>query len=172
MRFKPRRKDGRSFRDVAVDLLKNKDPGTVVSYGILAAELEVDPRADRSKIQATVRIANKTLLKLYQRAVTNVPTVGYRVLQAREHMLVASGHESKADRAMGVALRFYEGTNLAEMTETERKLHQGQHMLAVAIIASHRHLDKQHRRLEELVTGIDQRQRRVEDDLEELRQRQ
>ena len=38
-------------------------------------------------------------------------------------------------------------------TEVERKLHHGQHMLAQAINASHQHLDKRIKRIEDLLKG-------------------
>src|SRR5271165_7697040 len=119
-RFKPTREDGRSYRDVTVDLFKNLVPNTIVNYEQLGKELELNPESDRNRIQMAVRSANKVLLKMHNRGVTNVPTVGYRVLEAREHMIVANGHQNKADRALIRAQNFYEGTNLSEMTQHER----------------------------------------------------
>lgn len=152
-RFRPTREDGRSFRDVAVDVIKDAAPETVIAYRTLADALGLHPARDKEKLQKAVRAANKILLKLYRRGVRNVPLTGYRVLPAREHMIVADAHQTKADRAMARALNFYEGANLAEMTEIERKLHQQGQMLAQAIISSHRHLDRRLKRVEELLRG-------------------
>ena len=135
MRFKPTREDGRSFRDVAVDALKDRPPETIVSYEDLGNALGLDPKTELGKIRAAVRAAIKPLLDLHRRGITNVPGKGYRVLPARENMIVASNHRSKADRAMGRAVVFLQGANRDEMTETERRLHDGQLMIMQAIHA-------------------------------------
>jgi hypothetical protein len=151
MRFEPKRADGRSYRNCAVDALKDLPPGTVVPYETFATALEVDPDKNLRKIQAAVRAANKILLKLHQRGVTAVPGVGYRVLQAREHVVAASGFQSKANRALGRAVAFYEGTDLSQLTAIERRLHEGQRMLVTALVASHRHLDRRIQKIEDLL---------------------
>ncbi len=148
--FKPKRADGRSYRDVAVDAFKDKEPGEIVSYKTLEKILDLN---ERGSIQMAVHAANKLLLKLHKRGVKNVVNKGYRVLEAREHMIVANGHQTKADRAMSSALQFYAGADLSAMTEAERKLHHGQQMLAQAVFASHQHLDKRIRRIEDLLSG-------------------
>jgi hypothetical protein len=148
--FKTARPDGKSYRELALDVLKSEPVGTLIPYERLMKHLEVD---DRRKVIASVRPAIKSLLKLYNRGAKCVAGVGYRILQANEHMLVATGHKSKAGRSMGRALAFFEGTDLNAMTEIERKLHESQHMLARAIMDSHRHLDKRLTRIEELLKG-------------------
>jgi|SRR5215472_3575493 len=148
--FKTKRADGRSPRVIAFDFLKTKSPDDICSYRELGDILGLHPSRERPAIQAAVRAANKSLLKLHQMGV-EVTDSGYRVVQPREHMLVASGHQNKADRALARALRWYENTDLSALTEVERKLHQGQHMLARAIFASHQHLDRRIKRLEDVL---------------------
>lgn len=153
MLFRPTRPDGRSYRDVAIDALKDRPPESLVTYEELAAALDLDPSADVSKIRSIVRAAIKPLLDLHRRGLSNVPGKGYRILPARENMVVASGHRSKADRAMGRAVAFLQGANRDEMTETERRLHDGQLMIMQAIHASHQHLDKRMNKIEALLQG-------------------
>jgi len=153
MHFKPIREDGRSYRDVAVETLKDMEPEAVATYKELGAALDLSPKNDLQKIQMAVRAANIILLKRHSRGVRNVPTVGYRVLPARENMVVAGSHQTRADKAMVRALTFYEGTNLGEMTEIERRLHQGQHMLAQAVMASHRQVNRRMDKIEGLLAG-------------------
>lgn len=148
--FKPLRKDGLSARDVAFDLLKDKPPGTVIPYAIFGAALGTN---DRVKVQQAVRAATKLLLKRSKRGVVNVPNSGYRILPANENITIARRHETKSDKALVRALDFYEGTNLTEMSDAERRLHQGQHMIAIAIMASHRHINKRLDRIEDLIGG-------------------
>jgi hypothetical protein len=151
--FKPTRPDGKSYREVAVEALKDLEYGTVLNYSTLGKALDINHKTDRQKIQAVVRLANVGLLKLYKRGLENVKNVGYRIIEPKEHMIVANGHQAKADRAMVAAIRFYNGADLSKMTESERKLHHGQHMLAEAIYASHTHLDKRIKRIEDLLQG-------------------
>jgi hypothetical protein len=151
--FAPTREDGRSYRAVAIDALKDLDHGTLVSYRELGEILDLDPTEDLVKIQSTVRAANKDLLRSHKRGMKNVPKVGYRIIEANEHMIVAGSHQSKADRAMITALRFYNGADLSRMTEIERRLHHGQHMLAEAIYASHVQLNRRIQRIEDLLAG-------------------
>lgn len=152
--FKTVREDGRSYRDVAVDVLKDKQPDEIVTYKMLGVAMELSPVVELGKIQAAVNAANKTLLKVHNRGVKNVKNMGYRIVKAREHMLVATSQEVKADNAMVRALRWYEGTKLEEMTEIERSLHQGQHMLAEAIYQSHQQLDKRIKRIEDALDSV------------------
>jgi hypothetical protein len=149
--FEPKRPDGRSYRDVAIDLLKDMERGEIVTYQALGRALDLHPVRDRAKIQNAVRQANKPLLKLHQRGVQAVENEGYRMLPAREHVMVANGHQSKADKAMVRAIDFFNGTDLTQLTDAERKLHQGQAMLAQALYASHKSLDRRIRRIEDIL---------------------
>lgn len=151
--FKAKRSDGRSYRTVAVDAFKSLEYGTVVSYKDLGKLLDLSPNNELTTIQQAVRDANRVLLKIHKRGVQNVAKIGYRVIQPREHMIVANSHQTRADKAMVRALRFYGGADLSKMTEAERKLHHGQQMLAQAVFASHQHLDKRIRRIEDLLSG-------------------
>jgi len=151
--FKSQRPDGRSYRDVVIAALKEQPTETIVTYEELSSILELDPEREHTKIIAAVNAAVKPLLKLHQRGIQSVRNVGYRILPAREHVLVANKHQGKAERAMTRALSFYEGTNLSELSETERRLHHGQYILAQAIVASHRHLDKRITQIEKLLGG-------------------
>ncbi len=151
--FTPTRPDGRSYRDVALDVLKDRQPGMIVTYEEAGSALGLDPARDRIKIQQAVRQANALLLKHHKRGVGNLCGVGYRILPAREHMLAATGHQSKADRSLGRAVAFFRNTNLAEMSPIERKLHQGQQLLAEGLLASHQHLDMRVKRIEDLLRG-------------------
>jgi hypothetical protein len=150
--FKPVRADGRSYRDVIVDLFKDADYGRRMTYGELAEALGVSSR-DRTTVQQSARNANKVLLKIYKRGLKCIVNVGYRVIQPNEHMLVATNHQSKATRAMRTALTFYDGADLTRMTDVERRLHHGQQLIAVAVMASHEHLDRRIRKIEDLLAS-------------------
>lgn len=153
MHFRPTRADGRSYRDVAIDALKDEPPGNVISYNALGKALGLMKKTDLPKIQMAVRAANKILLKLHFRGVKNVPNAGYRILQAREHINVAAGHQSKADKAMGRAIAFFDGANIEEMTQVERKTHEGLSIIAHGLAAMHTYNKGRFDRLEALFKG-------------------
>lgn len=154
MLFKPTRADGRSYKEVAVDFLKDQPPETIISYKKLETVLDLEAKPDaKQRVQAIVRDALKQLLGLHQRGVKCVPTVGYRVLLAKEHVAVSDTHRSKADRAIDRAIGFLDGANRLEMSDLEKKLHDGQLMIMVALQASHHHLDDRLNKLERLLKG-------------------
>lgn len=157
--FQPTRADGRSLRDVAIDVLKDEPPGSVISYKILGSALGLNPKADRQRIQAAVREANRVLLKLHSRAVASVPCTGYRVLHAREHAVVGHGQQSKAEKAIGRSVAYFDGAKLEEMTPAERKIHEGLSMNAHALAAMHAYNKTRFDRLEALFKGpvVDQK---------------
>lgn len=148
--FKTNREDGYSYRDIAVTLLKDQPPNTLITYTELGKALDTK---DMHLIQSTVIQANKVLLKQHQRGVKNVRRKGYRILRASEHMAVATSHQSKAERQMVKAIDFFAGANLSEMTDIERKLHVQSQMLATATLAGFQHLDKRLSKIEELLRG-------------------
>jgi hypothetical protein len=153
MYFKPIREDGRSFRDVAVDSLRDEPPGSIVPYSAIANALGLNSKDDLRKIQMAVRAANTVLLRLYCRGVKNVPNIGYRILPAREHAIVANSHQTKADKAMGWAVAFFDGANLEEMSEQERKTHEGLSLIAHGLASMHTYNKKRFDRLEALFKG-------------------
>jgi hypothetical protein len=152
--FKAKRADGRSRRQVVLDLCKTKSPHDVVTYEELGQALDLDPVADRTIIQGTVQHANQSLLKEYQRGMQVIPNTGYQVLEAREHLDAAGKHQRKSTRAQGRAVHFLKNTKLEEMTPTERQLHQGQLMIAQMVLTHHKqtaaHLKRHDQAIESL----------------------
>jgi hypothetical protein len=151
--FRPTRADGRSLRDVAVDAFKDEPPESLVSYKTLGKALGLNADIDLQKIQAAARAANRVLLRLHSRGVRNVPRSGYRILPAREHIVAAQGHRSKADKAMGWVVAFFDGARLEEMTPAERKTHEGLSIIAHGLEAMHSYNKVRFDRLEALFKG-------------------
>jgi len=151
MLFKTTRPDGRSYRDVAVDIFKDLKPETIVSYETIGKALDLDPES--GKLQGIVRSANNYLLKVHNRGLVNIPGKGYRVVQAREHMMISTHHQNKATRSMRRCVEWLAGTKEEELSENERKLHRGQCIIVQAILASHQHLDSRINKIEKLLQG-------------------
>lgn len=157
--FQPTRPDGRSFRDVAVDALKNEPKGTLISYESIGVALGLNPKRDLQKIQAAVRAANKLLLEFHSRGLKNVPCSGYRILPANEHAIVARGHQDKAIRQVRMSVAIFDGADLDEMTPSHRKIHEGLSMIAQNQLAMHTYNKTRFDRLEALFKGpiVDQK---------------
>ena len=153
--FEAKREDGRSYKTVAFEYLQTLQPEQIVTYDELAKELGLHPRHDLTQIQQAVREATKPLLKMHKRGVQVVTGHGFRIIPARENMLVANKHQNKSDRQMVRAIEFFAGTNLNELTEQELRVHQGQAMIAQALYASHQSLSKRITRLEKILASED-----------------
>jgi hypothetical protein len=149
--FKPIRRDGKSYRDVVVNLLKDQPFDSIVTYSQIGDALGISAKTNLKTIQRTVLRANHVLLEKWKRGIENEKNVGYRIAHPREHALIATGLTSKAERALNYSLMYYKGADLRHMTETERSLHTGQQMLAEATYGAFQHLDSRLKRIESII---------------------
>mgnify|MGYP001235012281 CR=1 FL=1 len=100
--FEITRADGRSNSQVICDLVGKCDPGKVLEYSVLSAELSNGSTKIYSvqDVQSCVRLAGMMLGRLYQRVLQNVKKVGYRIALADEHMSLAIVRQDKASRQL------------------------------------------------------------------------
>lgn len=137
------RKDGRSNARVIIELVKQTDvPGTLFTYESFIDALNVGAAKTYTLQDARciVRQAIPRLLKEFQRTLTNVRGVGYRIPFAKEHGIIARDHGEKGNRQMSCALRVLENVRWDEMDENTRNAHQGNLMLTSAVYAQVRAL--------------------------------
>jgi hypothetical protein len=87
-------------RTIYDTLMADVGVGELISYEAAGQALGLDPVADRTIIQQAARQAGKWLLEEQQRAIDVVPGVGYRVVQASEHLTLARRHQRKSQRAL------------------------------------------------------------------------
>lgn len=87
-------------RTVYDQLMTGVGVGELISYQAVADALELDPVTDRTLIQQAARQAGKWLLEEQQRAIDVVPGVGYRVVEASEHLTLARRHQRKSQRSL------------------------------------------------------------------------
>jgi hypothetical protein len=81
-------------------ILQSADVGEVIGYDRLAEALDVDPKADRYRIQNAARQAGKHLLQQDDRAIEAVPDEGYRVVPAARQIALAGGQIERATAAL------------------------------------------------------------------------
>lgn len=99
MVFKPRGEVAQ-WRLVYEELAK-RDVGDVVGYDVLAEVLDMDARLDRPRIALAMRTAAQAFLEDSNIAVTSVRGVGYRLVEAVEHLALARKHHTKAVKSLG-----------------------------------------------------------------------
>lgn len=158
-RFDIKRLDGRSSAQVVVDLTHEATPGTVFAYDAIKDALErgtstIYPRA---RVQDAVRRANIRLLKQHKRVLHVVPTVGYRMAAASDHSMIATTHETKADKQIRSAFRVLDNVRWDELSPIQRQLHQAHLLITGAVIQQ--------------VRGLAQRQQKTEDAIRRLIER-
>lgn len=154
--FEVSRADGRSDRQVVLDMAEGLDPGALLSYAELIEELQSgrDGEMDRHKAASAVRSANHALLSERQRYLRNVRGVGYRVCRADEHLPVAIDKKRTATRRLKESVGILRHTRLDELTSEQRALHQGQLLIASALV---QHATEANRRLnatERAIAGL------------------
>lgn len=96
-------------------LLEAADFGDVVTYAQLDEVLGRPFRDNRSPFYA----ARDDMLELRKRWAEPVPNVGYRVIEANEHMMAAKRAKDRGRRQLGKMVKIGEGTDLSRLTPTE-----------------------------------------------------
>lgn len=81
-------------------LLTALSVGDVLTYETMGQTLDLDPHVDRQSIQMAMRRAAIELEKVNRHAVDVIPNVGYRVVEAVEHLDLARRHQRKAGKAL------------------------------------------------------------------------
>lgn len=81
-------------------LLKPLGAGDVIEYGTMCRELGI-PESARHIVQGAVRRAAKEFAVHDNHALEAVPNVGYRVVRAEEHLVLARQHQVRSERALG-----------------------------------------------------------------------
>lgn len=163
-RFTPQREDGRSDRHIAFELLRDAEPGTVFAFDRVAAALQsgVETPITHARVCAAVRAAQPVLLRESRRATVTVRGVGYRVVAANEHVSLALMRKDRAELQVRSGVRLLEGTRLDELTETERRLHEGHFIIMSRIYNAVLHLQTKAARHEQLLSGLTARVEKLE----------
>lgn len=159
--FEPSRDDGRSDRQVVLDLIGEPEPDAFYSYDVLLDELVkgTERNIERRTICAAVNAANRSLLRERKRCMIVVRGLGYRVAHANEHLPVSWDKRRKAETLIDRGIEHLRYVREEELTENERRLHEG-HLLIMAGFAQALHNSTRRHEHQEAV--IDQLLRRVE----------
>lgn len=110
-RFEPKG-DKPEWQMVYDMLLGNAESGTVITY----AELDDVLGRGFTNNRAPLYRARDELGTRRKRWLVPVPTVGYRVTEAEEHVRIAVDHKRKSRKQLGMAVRVLSSTDLNRLS--------------------------------------------------------
>lgn len=154
--FEPSREDGRSDRQIVLDLVRGAEPGTIFLYADMQTALEegTDREINRRVIGAAARAASNSLLSDERRALAVVPGRGYRVIRAEEHLPVAMDKKARASGYISRGMRLLKQCRWEELPAQVRTAQEGQLMIFAGLSAA---IDDHQQRLdrhEEVIAAI------------------
>jgi hypothetical protein len=128
------------------DLLDSADFGDVISYAQLEETLGRPFAANRGPLYR----ARDQLGELRKRWLEAVPNVGYRVVDAGEHVRVAASHKLKGRRQYGRMLKVMQVTDLTKLGPDELATWDEQQKIGFALWGVIAH-ESRIRRIEEIL---------------------
>lgn len=162
--FTPSRSDGRSDRQIVFDLVQMAEPDTLFTFEQIIAALSagVDKPVTRHRACAASRLANQTLQHEEQRALQVVKGMGYRVVAANEHLGLALTRKDFATRQFSRGVVLLKSCRLDELTDIQRRLHEGTTLVMGAYLGALRHLNARQNRQESALQSLALRIEKVE----------
>lgn len=121
--------DKPEWRKIYDELLDDADYGRVVTYEELTTVLGRRFELHRSPIYR----ARRELGNLRLRWLVAVPKIGYRVIDANEHIHVADDHKHRARRQMTRMLEVARSTDLANLQPAELEFFDRQNRINMAL---------------------------------------
>lgn len=155
---------------IIYDLLTPLGVGEVLTYQQMADALQM-PVEDRHTIQMAMRRAAREFEVTHKHAVKSEANVGYRVVQAVEHIDLARSHQKRAGRQLQ---RGHSKVVNVDLNAIEPETRKAVQLLAQAFsmqMEMSRRLSTRQENLEKAVNSMTQRQERSDDELAELKER-
>lgn len=156
---------------VIYDLLRAAAVGQVVTYDEMAAALNMNAERDRHRIQVAMRRAALEHERVDKRAIDAVVNVGYRIVEAPEHLVLAKRHQRRSTRQL---VRGYSKTVNVDLSSVPPEVQHAFGVVAQAFAMQmefNRRFDVRQKRLEESIRSTVARTERTESELSELRAR-
>jgi hypothetical protein len=95
----------------------NYEPNKIVTYGAMDLVLQRDTRFNRAPIYRFKKLIQKRM----KRTIKCVPGIGYRVLEAREHIDVAEARRGRARRQVLKGMDEAKNVRWGELTKDEKQ---------------------------------------------------
>jgi len=131
------------------ELLAEADFGTVITYAQLEEVLGRSLEANRAPLYR----ARGELGDRRKRWLEAVPKVGYRVIEANEHVRVAGQHKRKARRQLTTMVKIAEVADLTRLTAAELSDFDAQSKVNWLLYSAVVHHERRIARIEELLRG-------------------
>ena len=154
MKFTPKREDGCSNAQVIIGMISLSLPGTVFTYEQISDVLFPGLAENRKRVQEIVNRTNRRLLIECQRRLHNVPTVGYRLAEAKDHRGLSLMDKRRSDHQLSKGLNTLRHVRWDELDPNARAAHEGQLMIMEAIVANQSALDKRLSKIENLLKSV------------------
>jgi hypothetical protein len=140
-----------SRRALVLGELRGHDVGDTVTYEDLAALLDTP---DRALIQSAVGAARKEFLRTDQRTVEAIPNVGYRIVEAADHIRLAKQRQARASRELVKSRDLVVYIDYNDLTPVERKMAEAMGYLLAQQSDFMRRSDIRHKNLERALDAI------------------
>lgn len=150
------REDGRTQTQVLIDAVRDKPPGSLLTYEELLGALNHGaPRLHtREDLISVATRACRRLLREHQRTLDNVRNIGYRVAPAVDHQRIAQTRKRKADRQLSVGVETLRNVRWDELDPESRKAHEGALLVMSALWEQQRALERRQNAVEELLAAF------------------
>lgn len=160
---------------ILYDLLRATSVGDILSYEKMAEALDLDPATERHIMQVAIRRAAEEFAFVDNHAVAAVPNVGYRVVEAKEHMDLAKGHQRRSRKQLMRAETKVVHVDVSALDPNSRKAFEVVATALAAQIDFCRRLDIRQRTLAQQLHAIQQDHRetseRTDEELARMRER-
>lgn len=150
---------------VLYEMLRPLAPDSTLTYDEMATSLDLDPVKEKTVIQLAMRRAALELEKVDNRAVDSVRNVGYRVVQAPEHLTLAERHQRKARGSLVRSHSKVEHVDFNDLDQDSRKAFEIVGRALSWQLTQMRHLDLRQRNLEAAVDSVQTNVHRTETDV-------
>ena len=152
-------------------LLKPMSMGDILTYERMGEALELDPESARNKIRIALHRAAREYEQIDKHAVEAVPNIGYRIVEAVEHLKLARRHQQRAGRQLK---RGHSKSVNVDFNGMDPQVRKGFEVVAQAFSMQmdfNRRFDVRQKRLETVVSGEQVRTDRNEAEIAELKNR-
>ena len=153
------------------DKLGHYGVGDIITYEVMGEILNLDPHAERAKIQHAMRRAAHELEEVDKQAIEPVPNVGYRIVTAPEHLRLARDQQRRSSRAL---VRGRSKVINVDWEALEPEIQQAFKAVAAAFAMQQqfiRRTDVRQRRLEVALATVKEESTRTSEEVAELRAR-
>lgn len=152
-------------------LLQALAVGNVLTYEQMAEALNLHPEDDRQTIRAALYRAAREYQQVDKHALEVVPNVGYRVVEAVEHLKLAQRRQRRAGKQLASGREHVVNVDFNGMDPEVRKAFELTAGAISMVIDMNRRFDVRQKRLEKVMADTGQRTERNEAEISELKER-